>query len=304
MRKKNPTRVLIMGYPYFVNRLRELGRNSEFVLVGLPRNPFRRYFELLRSEAIYLIGGDLRPNRFFDLALMLGKKVIVHWVGSDILEMRELANLNRRFSPFMVRQAEHWSEVEWTAAELAPLGITAKVVPLTPASFPEKVFEMPSKFVALTYLPQGKEVFYGERELIKIAQSFPEIVFLAAAASSAEPKPHWPANIIPIGWVNNMAELYREVVTLIRLTEHDGLSFMVLEALSQARYVVWSYPLTGVFQARTAATAIPFLTELYQAFLENKLALNREGREGVERLYRPEIVWEQISQGIRAVLNR
>ena len=302
--KQRPIRVLIMGYPYFVNRLRELGQDAEYQLVPLPRTRFGRYLALLRADLIYLIGGDLRRNRFFDIAFLLRKHLIVHWVGSDILEMKDWRDQRHRFAPRMVKKAEHWAEVDWTAAELAELGIQARIVPLTPAVFPEDTYEIPSKFVVLTYLPPGKEEFYGEKEIIKLAQHFPEIVFLAAAASSAEPRPGWPSNLIPIGWVNNMAELYREVIVLVRLTQHDGLSFMVLEALAQARFVVWSYPLAGVAQARNCAEAVPVLADLYQAFCNRQLVPNWEGRQKVTENYSPQAVWRQISRGIAAVLAR
>ncbi|TCL61805.1 hypothetical protein EDC14_103238 [Hydrogenispora ethanolica] len=304
MAKKRPIRILLMGYPYFVHRLQELGWSAEYQLIPLPRTRIGRYLALLRADLIYLIGGDLRHNRFFNLAFLLGKRLVVHWVGSDILAMKEWHEQKRRFASWMVKKAEHWAEVDWTAAELLDLGIQARIVPLTPAAFPEKTYEIPSKFVVLTYLPPGKEEFYGEKELIQLARKFPEIVFLAAAASSADPKPEWPSNLIPIGWVNNMSELYREVIALVRLTQHDGLSFMVLEALAQARYVIWSYPLTGAAQARNCVEAAPVLADLYRAFCHQKLTLNSEGRNMVIGNYTPQAVLGQIAQGIAEILAR
>jgi hypothetical protein len=304
MPNKRPVRILLMGYPYFVNRLRELAKDADFVFLTLPRNRFGKWWALLRADLIYLIGGDLRRNRFYNLAFLFGKKIIIHWVGSDILEMAQWRKQGKRFSSLLLNKAEHWAEVEWTATELADLGVKARVMPLTPTVFPEKVNELPQKLVVLTYLPTDKGPFYGEQEVLGLANQFPEIVFLAAATSSTERNPDWPSNIIPIGWVNNMSELYREVIALVRLTKHDGLSFMVLEALAQARYVLWSYPLTGATCISNYEEAAWALDELNKAFNEGRLTLNWSGREYVEKNYSPEVVWEQINQGILAIVER
>ena len=302
MTAPKPKRILILGYPYFVNRLTELGKDSAYILSGLPKNGLRRWLSLFRADLIYLIGGDLRPNRFYRVALLFGKKVIIHWVGTDIVEMKSWLEQGHKFCSWMLKQATHWAEVNWTAAELDQIGVNAQVVPLTPASFPENTKEFPDKFVVLTYLPPGKARFYGEDKIIGLALEFPEIVFLAVAASPTDRSSDWPLNMIPIGWVDNMGELYREVVVLVRLTEHDGLSFMVLEALAHARHVIWSYPFSGVLQATDDAQLASTLNGLYQEFSHGKLLLNIAGRETVEHFYLPQAVWDQIEAGIKGVL--
>lgn len=305
MAANKPTRVLLLGYPYFVNRLRELGEGSGYQFSSLPGSALQRWLALLNSDLVYLIGGDLRPNRFFRSALRLGKKVIIHWVGSDILEMQKWQAQGGKFCQSLLTQAVHWAEVDWTARELTQLGVEPAVVPLTPTGFPEEVKALPSKFVVLTYLPPGKEEFYGWEKIKRLAIDFPKVVFLAAAASPSGNHPaDWPENIIPLGWVDNMAELYREVIALIRLTEHDGLSFMVLEALAHGRHVIWSYPLEGVNQATDYTRLKQIMDKLVDDFGQGRLTVNESGREMVRNRYSPAAVWEQIQNGIEATLTR
>jgi hypothetical protein len=299
-----PRRVLIIGYPYFVNRIKELAANSsDYQFLIMPQKGLQRWWALAWADVIYLIGGDLRPNRFYKVAIFLRKKLIMHWVGSDILEMQEWQKKGRRFCPFLLKKAVHWAEVNWTANELKELGVKAQVVPLTPASIPAEVKELPVKFVALTYLPPGKELFYGSAHIVRLAEQYPEIVFLAVAASPTEPHPEWPANIIPVGWVDNMEELYREVTVLIRLTDHDGLSFMVLEALANGRYVIWSYPFDGVYQATEYSKLAQTIADLYQEFKDGNLPLNQSGRSFIEEHFQPQVVWQRINKGIGEVLS-
>jgi hypothetical protein len=302
MKTVRPRRVLIIGYPYFVNRIKELADHSNYQLMLMPQKGLKRWWSLYKADLIYLIGGELRPNRFYKVAFFLRKKLIMHWVGSDILEMKQWQQKGRRFCPLLLKKAVHWAEVNWTAQELQEIGVKAQVVPLTPASFPAEVKELPVKFVALTYLPSGKELFYGSEQILRLARQFPEVVFLAVAASTTQTHPEWPANLIPVGWVDNMEELYREVTVLIRLTEHDGLSFMVLEALANGRYVVWTYPLDGVCQVTEYSQLVQTIADLYQNFLNGKLLLNQSGRSLIEEHYQPQAVWERIHQGIDGVL--
>jgi hypothetical protein len=298
-----PHRILIVGYPYFVNRIMELASNLDYQFKIMPPKGLQRWGALVWTDLIYLIGGDLRPNRFYKIAFFLRKKLIIHWVGSDILEMREWQRKNRQFCPLLLNKAVHWAEVNWTAEELREIGVKAQVVPLTPASFPVEVKELPIKFVALTYLPPSKELFYGGKLIIQLAQQFPEIVFLAVAASPTQPHPEWPTNLIPVGWVDNMEELYKEVTVLIRLTDHDGLSFMVLEALANGRYVIWSYPLEGVHQATEYSQLVHTIENLYRDYLNGELLINQPGRSLIEKYYKPQVIWEHISKGIDEVLS-
>ena len=303
MNFKKKKQVLTIGYPYFVNRLQELGKGSDFIFKVLPRQRFRKWFTLLQTDLIYIIGGDLRPNRYYRFAFFLKKKIIMHWVGSDILATRDRQINGEKVCPLLLNKAVHWAEVDWTASELSALGVRTQIMPLTPATFPDEAAPFPVKFVALTYLPPGKEEFYGEAQLTRLAADLPEVLFLVAAALPAEIKKEWPSNLIPIGWVDNMAELYKEVTLLIRLTNHDGLSFMVLEALAYGRQVIWSYPFEGVHQARNYHELYQTVNEMYQTFLRGGLGLNHTGREVVRRFYNPQVVWERIDEGIRRVIS-
>lgn len=301
---QKPKSVLVLGYPYFVNRLKELGNSDDFTFQEMPKGQLQRWIALLCTDLIYVIGGDLRANRYYTATLFLKKKLIMHWVGTDILTMKELKSHGGHFSSAMVNQVTHWAEVDWTARELVEIGVTADIVPLTPAGFPESVKELPSKFVALTYLPAGKEDFYGAGQIIRLARELPDMVILVAAASPQEKNEEWPDNLIPIGWVNDMSELYREISVLIRLTRHDGLSFMVLEALAQGRHVIWSYPLDGVRHARNYDELHQAIRQLYERYQAGQLEVNNQGRKVVEERYSPTNVWGQISRGIVALLEK
>ncbi len=310
MAEVKPIRILILGYPYFGNKLRELAAgygSGELPCVFKPSGKSKpgKLLSLFFSDVIYLIGGDLRHNRFYRMALMLNKKLIFHWVGSDILEMKAWLARGRQFSLPLVNRVFHWAEADWTAEELKEMGIESKIVPLTPAAFPEAVKPFPEKFAVLTYLPAGREDFYGESTIVALARKFPEIVFLAAAMQTAVRNREWPENLVPLGWVDDMAGLYGEVTLLIRLTRHDGVSFMVLEALANGRHVIWGHPFTGVIHTDGNLDGLcSLIGDLYQKHCRGDLTVNRAGRNFVRRFYHPQVIWERISREIYEVVNQ
>jgi hypothetical protein len=302
--KKKP-RILLMGYPYFINRLNELGREKEFSFDLWPKKgAWRRWLAVLRADLIYLIGGDLRPNCYYRLALLLGKKMIIHWVGSDIREMEAWQAEGRVISKILLQKAEHWAEVDWTAVELTNLGVKALIVPLTPADFPEQVPDLPEKFVALTYLPPQKAEFYGEEQILHLAREFSEVTFLIVGSEPTQRPASWPPNMVSVGWVDEMSRFYPEITVLIRMTRYDGLSFMVLEALARGRHVIWSRKLSGVRQAGDYHSLRQEFKELYEHYKNGRLIVNVKGRSQVELHYTPEKVWAKIAAGFHEGLKR
>jgi hypothetical protein len=298
-------RVLLVGNPYFINRLNELGREKEFSFDLWPKKGgWRRWLAILRADLIYLMGGDLRPNCYYRLALLLGKKMIIQWVGSDIREMEAWQAEGRDISKILLQKAEHWAEVDWTAVELAKLGVKARIVPLTPAGFPEQVPDLPEKFVALTYLPPDKAEFYGEEQILRLAREFSEVTFLIVGSEPTQRPAFWPSNMVSVGWVDEMSRFYPEITVLIRMTRYDGLSFMVLEALARGRHVIWSRKLSGVRQVSDYHGLRQEFKELYEHYKNGRLTPNVKGRNQVELQYTPEKVWAKIAAGFHEALQR
>jgi len=78
------------------------------------------------------------------------------------------------------------------------------------------------------------------------------------------------------------------------MPEHDGLSFMVLEALSAGRHVIWNHPFGGVLEAGNEAEAGLHLRRLLAQHSAGQLALNEVGRDAVRDRYSPSRVREEI----------
>jgi len=88
---------------------------------------------------------------------------------------------------------------------------------------------------------------------------------------------------------------------LWRPVRHDGLSFMVLEALARGRHILYSYPFPGCVQVTSAAAARLEIERLLDRHDSKTLGLNQAGMEVISRDFNPAKVradilgrWERI----------
>ncbi len=296
------------GLPYFGRMIAGLlsGPGWEFRYVeSAGRNPqawAATAAAVARADAVYLIGGQIeRRSRPDLLALATHKPIVMHWVGSDVTYARGVA-ADGRLSPRLVSRPVHWTEVDWTAAELEPLGIHAEVVPLTSARLRSAEAPLPDCLTVLTYLPAARPEFYGRSRVFRLATRLPEVRFLVAGNTG--PDVAAPPNVAFLGWAAAMEQTYPRCSALLRLTDHDGLSFMVLEALAAGRHVIWNHPLPGVIEARDEEAALAALQDLQARQRAGRLTANDCGRHAVLERYAPERVRREILSRFDAILSR
>jgi hypothetical protein len=178
----------------------------------------------------------------------------------------------------LVERARHLCEVDWIKSELAALGVSANVAQIACFSDEQRarVIRWPAQFSVLTYIGKGRERFYGFDKIINMAQEFPSIPFRVAGISD------WPGPIPPnlhlLGWVKNMEEEYEKCVLFLRLTEHDGLAFSVLEAFSYGRYVAYSHNFPPAEHTPCLDTLRRSIRELSVRFDQDNLGPNHEAQ--------------------------
>jgi hypothetical protein len=101
-----------------------------------------------------------------------------------------------------------------------------------------------------------------------------------------------------------MDALYRQTSVVVRLTSHDGTSFMVLEALSRGRHVIWTYPVPGVIHASGFAAVSAALRDLLARHAAGTLGLNEEGRRYALEHYDRARLIDDLDRRLRSVLPR
>jgi hypothetical protein len=213
---------------------------------------------LSRADVWYSIGTPFTDRYMHLCAKTLRIPRVMHWVGSDLESVRASKSLQR-----IARQPEvkHLTEIEWTARELEMLGMSSEVRPLPLRQSSNGVKPLPEQFTILLYVPKSRPEFYGAREYERLMSTLAGQGVRVFVVGGAKLRALEGIDLVDCGWRSDLRDIYERSTVLIRCTPHDGLSLMVLEALSFGRYAIWSKPFPG-------ATRVGCYRELEGAVLD------------------------------------
>jgi len=258
-----------------------------------------------RADIVYLIGSRIDRGCPQEWLLRLRRRpLVIHWVGTDVqIALEEAARGNA--SEIIVHRPMHWCDAPWLVSELEELGARAEYVPLPITGLAAEGPPLPDRFRVLLYLPVDafdREVFDMET-LLALPTALPEIDFVLIPSTQETLPSPLPANVTAPGWVDDMDALYRDVAVVVRLTSHDGTSFMVLEALSRGRQVIWTFAMPGVTVASGFAAVSEALANMARRFADSELGLNTEGMEYARHAFDPHDAETAIDRRLRAMLR-
>lgn len=214
----------------------------------------RRWLSICRGAAAIVLVAYDGPNELILRQLALatavgGVPVVRWWVGTDVLrcisepDLTRLASVLSGFSQCNVSVAPH------LAAELKAIGISSQVIPSL-SEFDPKLVPHPEAVLprgVLAYLPTKRRDFYGARAVEAAIRAHPNTTFFVLADED-HTLAHYE-NVASLGWVSDMEQIWPRVGCVLRMTEHDGLPRMVLDALARGRYAIYRWPLAGCWQA-------------------------------------------------------
>lgn len=308
------TRILITGLEYFTEQVNEtiLASSNDLAVHRLCFNQtfssFRRLAVLIKSIAKadlwYQIGGYAGRGRIYKLAHVLDKPVILHWVGTDVLQAKYYFKQHPEYLQSQ-KCLVHWAGAPWLVDELEEIGINAYFIPLPLKTVGVFLAEnpppsLPKEFRILTYMSDQRPEFYGWRYILHLAQEFPdvEIIVIGATGSFADDK---PPNVHFLGWVKDTFPVFADCTVLVRMTEHDGYGGTVQEALSLGRYAIWSYPFPGAFEAKDYLSLRDHISYLYDRHKKGVLPINKAGRTYMLSNMNPTHLGSNIVQGLHGV---
>lgn len=255
-------------------------------------------WQLIRADTVYVLyvftsDPIIRASRSFGKKTIaqwfgLRKKTIAHWIGSDVLlALRQAQGDTTYLSKF---GAHHNLAVSpLLVSELASMGLAADLVPLLPYHQASPESGLPERHAVLVYLPKGKELFYGRDLVSALATSHPEIPFRIVSSDSGEidqPNVHYYGRVSE----EVLSGLYDQTSILLRLTEHDGMPFMVLEALLKGKSVLYSFDFPHVVTPRSRS--IDDVRAAFDKLVARPPARNVAGTEYVQRNFNSDRIWE------------
>ena len=301
---RRPYRVVVHGLPHFCQKLSGLLRcegwdvryHSQQTAAGL----VALANDLRRCDLAYTWGGRISMGKFLWAARCLGKKKLVMlWSGSDIFFAREQFSAGK-MEPWIAAKT-HWAVSPWLAKEVRSLGLPCEWVQASFVQPAAEIAPLPEKFSVLAYVPdKEKSILYGWDQIVEVARDLGSIEFNVVGLRQGETL-QGPPNVKMHGWASDLTPYLQRASVLWRPVQHDGLSFMVLEALAQGRHVLYSYPFPGCVEVKTAAAAQRELKRLVELHGSKILNVNASGIQSIANNFSPEKVradllrrWEEI----------
>jgi hypothetical protein len=251
----------------------------------------------LSTDLVFQVGGG--PTvfpRILAACQFFGKPLIKLWVGTDVTR---LAN-PKILEPYRRNSVYHWAVAPWLAEELKQYGIDSRVVPLSKLERTQTQPLPPPPLTLISYTPDKKFDFYGGPLMLELAKRFADVRFMAVACEGTGIAA--PPNVEFLGYRSDMQAIYAHTHALVRHVRHDGLSYMVLEALEAGRHVVWDRPMPGVRVAHTKQDVADEVERLRSACIDGRLSVNQEGITFARSTYLGSMVSAQIRDGFDSVI--
>lgn len=296
-------RVAVHGLPFFCRKLLALLNCDRWdVRYHYPKTLADKLWlanDLRSCDLAYTWGGRITMGKFLWAARCFGKrKIVVLWSGSDVLYAQRQYAKGKVDS--WVADKIHWAVSPWLAEEVRTLGIACEYVQ---ASFVEAIVPvpLPENFSVLVYVPNCDHGdLYGWGQIAEVAQSLPNVEFTLVGCQQGQ-QLHAPSNVKVYGRISDVGPFFRQATVVWRPVRHDGLSFMVLEALAHGRHVVYSCPFAACRQATTAQEARHEIQRLLELHNSGRLLMNEGGIRLIAREFAADTVrdnllkrWEDI----------
>ncbi len=239
--------IIIIGLPYFAKKLKTDLANFDIENRYVFCDTYSFLFDKIKfatlipfADIVISLNGVSDKSGSLDLALKFNKKIIMLWQGTDVLLAQKRYKSNTILLKY-IEKSIHFSDSFLLINELKGIRIKTDILHFKHIVINNSTIDKYEKISVYTYILEGKEKFYGLDILSPIFAEFSDIEFkILGTKGNSYPK---LPNVTYYGWVD--ANLYKEIANstpiFIRLTEHDGYSKSVLEALSFGSEVIWNF---------------------------------------------------------------
>lgn len=250
---------------------------------------FIKFFvALTQVDILYSIYVDEHLEKKIAQAHLLRKKVVCHWIGTDVRMVAEGRVNLKRFKSIDY----HLVCFEPLQKQLLEKGITSSLVPIVPFKVNFEICAMPNTHRVLIYMPKDKESEYGYEEILPVIKRFKNIWF-DIVANDDYSKFSGLENVKMWGWVDleMMEKIYNEISIVLRIHINDGLSMSVLEAMAKGKKIIWNcdfkYCLSGKNTNEIITSMNKLLSEPPQVDISaHNYIINNYSQERILNLYK------------------
>ena len=225
------------------------------------------------------------------------KPVFYHWIGTDVYRFINDSFIKRFFKKLIINSPLVHNLVvsENLKIELQQFNLSSTIIPLTKLKFVDEAPALPAKLSVLSYVPKNRWDFYHGNLITELSVKMPDVDFhILAAGKESSGRP----NLYFYDFVDDTTPFYKKCSVLLRITTHDGLPKMVLEALSYGRQVLWNEAFPNCFTVKNSAECIKVLEKL-----KLDCSLNTEGKKFVENSYNESKIISNYYQLCQKILS-
>jgi hypothetical protein len=279
LNRKNKIKILLYGEKYHAKAFCEQLENYEKGIFEPKYSEKALDYKLTDFDLFHLISPPLPAVMRF---AKYNKPVLYHWIGTDVYRFLNDLHFKKVFKRFLLRTSKVTNLVvsDNLKEELNSLNVNSAVLPLVKLKFVNEVPRFPEKFSVLSYIPEKRWDFYKGDLILQIARNMPDTdfhIFSLEAKTSVLP------NVFFYDFIEDVSPFYKKSSALVRLTIHDGLPKMVLEALSYGRHVLWNESFPYCHKVSDVKDCINILNKL-----KSDSVPNEKGKKFVEQNFNPE----------------
>lgn len=194
--------------------------------------------QIYSADIVYFMGITNFTGILARIARIMNKKVIFHWLGTDVWKCLQGENHICKKSYLADK---HLAYSENLKEELTTFGIDAEVYTLSPSGLSLKAAKMPSEHAVLLSIPDATKEFYGYNELVQVIQRFPELPFYVVRSERPDFYPWKNIKFCGILDRKEMDEIYDKISITIRYPLHDGLSLIMMESTIKGKEMIYKF---------------------------------------------------------------
>ena len=274
-------RILISGLPLFARRLandlKQAEPGSDFTAYDTyysKTDQLRFMAALPFADAVISMNGVTDSSGSLDAVLLFKKKLIMQWQGTDVMlavSRFKDGNIDLKYCNY----ATHWVDAPWLYEEVKSIGLEPETVHFKYATADSPIKNY-SSISVISYVPQSRQGFYGINRILNLAKNNPDVQFNLYGCTSAEVD--LPSNVNLHGWVSEdvFKTAMKNSAIFLRLTEHDGFSVSVIEAMSVGCEVIVTMPFDHAFVARSGEETLNAFTRAKEKIIGRGLTPNQE----------------------------
>ena len=199
-------------------------------------------------DILYVVSPRIMKQRLYRSVVDKKKHIIFHWIGSDILGLRDEYEANNNtlpeiFTRYPNRQ-HHFGVSQNLVDELKEMGIAGMELNLV-SNWSLPIHPLPDEFTVLVYYPpvgSGKYAnLYGQDVIKRIIEQRPDIKFIMYGLRPNQ-VPDFRADNVTFEWWKDteeeMRELYNRGSVLLRYNMHDGYPSSTIEMCMRGGHVI------------------------------------------------------------------